>query len=162
MKAIYRAFCKVEEAIACAMFFSMVVLVLCSALARLINKPIAWSIDVAQLLLAWTCFIGADVAFRRGKLVGLDLFTRKLPQKVQDFLTLVVQLLILLSLAIFIFYGVRLSIESWKRSFQTLTISYSFVTLSLPVASALMIITDVLKIKDTVLHLMGKPKPAAE
>lgn len=156
MKQIYRIFCKVEEAISCTLFFAMVVLVLCSALARLIGRPLAWSIDVAQLMLAWTCFLGADVAYRRGKLVGLDLFTRNLPKKIQELLTLIIQVIILVALVIFVIYGFNLSIESWERSFQTLTISYSFVTLSLPVSSILLIITDVLKIKDTLLILAGK------
>ncbi|SEU08109.1 TRAP transporter small permease [Enterocloster clostridioformis] len=150
MKTVYRNFCKWEEYLCCTMFFSMVVLVLCSAIARLINHPLAWSIDVAQLLLAWTCFIGADVAFRRDKLVGLDLFTRRLPQKVAQIISLVIRVIMFGALVIFIVYGVRLSIESWKRSFQTLTISYSFVTLSLPVASFLMSITAIIKIVDSV------------
>ena len=51
---------------------------------------------------------------------------------------------------IFIYYGVMLSIKSWKRSFQTLPISYSFVTIALPVMSTLMTLTNILKIIDKV------------
>ena len=51
---------------------------------------------------------------------------------------------------IFIYYGVMLSIKSWKRSFQTLPISYSFITIALPVMSALMTLTNILKITDKV------------
>ncbi len=155
MKTLYRAFCRAEEGLSCAMFFAMVVLVLCSALARLLNHPLAWSIDIAQLLLAWTCFLGADVAFRDNKLIGLDLFTRNLPGKVQKTLTLLIRIIMLIALLIFIYYGIRLSIESRKRFFQTLPISYSFVTLSLPVSSALMCITALTKIRESVLSLGG-------
>ena len=158
MKKFYRLFCRGEEVLGCTLFFMMVVLVMCSALARLVKHPISWSIDVAQLLLAWTCFLGADVAFRRNKLVGLDLFTRKLPEKVQKAVTLVIQVIMLGALVIFIVYGLRLSVESWKRSFQTLTISYSFVTLSLPVSSVLMSITALLKIKESVSQLVEAKK----
>ena len=158
MKKFYRLFCRGEEVLSCTLFFMMVVLVMCSALARLVKHPISWSIDVAQLLLAWTCFLGADVAFRRNKLVGLDLFTRKLPEKVQKAVTLVIQVIMLGALVIFIVYGLRLSVESWKRSFQTLTISYSFVTFSLPVSSVLMSITALLKIKESVSQLVEAKK----
>ena len=158
MKKFYRLFCRGEEVLSCTLFFMMVVLVMCSALARLVKHPISWSIDVAQLLLAWTCFLGADVAFRRNKLVGLDLFTRKLPEKVQKAVTRVIQGIMLGALVIFIVYGLRLSVESWKRSFQTLTISYSFVTLSLPVSSVLMSITALLKIKESVSQLVEAKK----
>ena len=158
MKKFYRLFCRGEEVLSCTLFFMMVMLVMCSALARLVKHPISWRIDVAQLLLAWTCFLGADVAFRRNKLVGLDLFTRKLPEKVQKAVTLVIQVIMLGALVIFIVYGLRLSVESWKRSFQTLTISYSFVTLSLPVSSVLMSITALLKIKESVSQLVEAKK----
>lgn len=150
MKAAYRTFCKMEEMLSCGMFFSMVALVLCSALARLLNHPLPWSIDVAQLLLAWTCFVGADVAFRGNKLMGLDLFTRSLPKKVQRVLELIVRVIMLIALIVFIIYGLRLSYESRMRFFQTLPISYSFVTLSLPVASVFMSITALIKIMETV------------
>ena len=42
----------------------------------------------------------------------------------------------------FVYFGISLSIRNWDRDFQTLSfMSYSAVTLSLPVASALMIIS---------------------
>lgn len=162
MKKLYRNFCKIEEFISCAFFFSMVLLVFLSAIARLLQHPLVWSIDVSQLLLAWTAFLGADVAFRRGKLVGLDLFTRKLPEKLQDVLILINQILILVAFIIFIIYGFRLSMDSWKRAFQTLPISYSFVTLSLPVSSIFMAITDVLKIRETMNRLLGRNRLETE
>ena len=156
MKKLYRGFCKLEEIISCVFFFSMVLLVFLSAIARLIQHPLAWSIDVSQLLLAWTAFLGADVAFRRGKLVGLDLLTRKMPHRVQDGLTLVIQVLILIAFIIFIIFGFRLSADSWKRAFQTLPISYSYVTLSLPVSSVFMTVTAILKIRETMKRLTGR------
>lgn len=146
MKAVYRTFCKIEEFISCVMFFSMTALVLCSALARLVDHPLSWSIDVAQILLAWTCFIGADVAYREKKLVGLDLFTRNFSMKVRQLIELLIQILVLAALVIFIFVGIKLSYESRMRFFQTLPVSYSLVTLSLPVSSMLMCVTAVIRI----------------
>lgn len=146
MKAVYRTFCKIEEFISCVMFFSMTALVLCSALARLVDHPLSWSIDVAQILLAWTCFIGADVAYREKKLVGLELFTRNFSMKVRQLIELLIQILVLAALVIFIFVGIKLSYESRMRFFQTLPVSYSLVTLSLPVSSMLMCVTAVIRI----------------
>ena len=128
----------------------MVALVFSSAIARGIGKPLAWSLDVAQLLLCWTSLVGADVAFRHDKFIGLNLFTRKMPVKVQKVLEIVVLVLMQVAFCIFIYYGVMLSIKSWKRSFQTLPISYSFVTIALPVMSTLMTLTNILKIIDKV------------
>ena len=57
---------------------------------------------------------------------------------------------------IFIIFGFRLSADSWKRAFQTLPISYSYVTLSLPVSSVFMTVTAILKIRETVKRLTGR------
>ncbi len=152
LKKIYRVYCEVEEALFSFLFAVMVALVFCSAIARGIGKPLVWSLDVAQLLLCWTSLVGADVAFRHDKFIGLDLVTRKLPPKVQRILEIVVLLLMQVAFIIFINWGVRLSIKSWKRAFQTLPISYSFVTIALPVMSILMTLTNILKIKDKVQH----------
>ena len=150
VKKVYNAYCKAEEYLFSFLFAVMVALVFSSAIARGIGKPLAWSLDVAQLLLCWTSLVGADVAFRYNKFIGLDLFTRKMPVKVQKVLEIVVLVLMQVAFCIFIYYGVMLSIKSWKRSFQTLPISYSFVTIALPVMSTLMTLTNILKITDKV------------
>ena len=150
MKRIYQGYCKAEDFIFSFLFAVMVALVFCSAIARGIGHPLAWSLDLAQLLLCWTSLVGADVAFRHDKFIGLDLFTRKLPVKAQKVLEIVVLVLMQVAFVIFIWFGVRLSIQSWKRSFQTLPISYSYVTIALPVMSILMTLTNVLKITDKV------------
>lgn len=150
MKKVYNAYCKAEEFLFSFLFAVMVALVFSSAIARGIGKPLAWSLDVAQLLLCWTSLVGADVAFRHDKFIGLDLFTRKMPVKVQKVLEIVVLVLMQVAFCIFIYYGVMLSIKSWNRSFQTLPISYSFITIALPVMSTLMTLTNILKIIDKV------------
>lgn len=150
MKKVYNAYCKAEEFLFSFLFAVMVALVFSSAIARGIGKPLAWSLDVTQLLLCWTSLVGADVAFRHDKFIGLDLFTRKMPVKVQKVLEIVVLVLMQVAFCIFIYYGVMLSIKSWKRSFQTLPISYSFITIALPVMSTLMTLTNILKIIDKV------------
>lgn len=67
MKKLYSGFCKLEETICCIGFLIMIGLVFLSAVARTAGHPLAWSIDVSQLLLCWTTLIGADIAFRYKK-----------------------------------------------------------------------------------------------
>lgn len=162
MKAFYRGFCKAQENLFSFLFAAMVALVFLSALARGLGHPLAWSLDVAQLLLCWTSLVGADVAFREGKFIGLDLVTRRLPIKIQKILEIVVLVLILGALAIFAVYGTSLSIASWKRSFQSLPISYSFITIALPVMSVCMGITAVLRVIDRVKNFKANCAPEVE
>lgn len=146
IKALYQGFCRIEEALCNIGFAGMVMFVFLSAIARNVGHPLAWSLDVAQLMLCWVTLIGADVAFRHGKFMGLDLLTRKFSVKIQRILELLVDVIILITLIIFIVYGFKLTVDSWKRSFQTLKLSYSFVTMALPVMSVLMSVSVVLDI----------------
>lgn len=146
MKKFYQRFCWMEETICCCGFLLMIGLVFLSAVARTAGHPLAWSIDISQLLLCWTTLIGADIAFRKKKILGLDLFVKKLPVPAQRALGIFLDIVIEIALLIFIYYGTNLSIESWKRSFQTLKLSYSYVTMALPVMSVLMSISVIVDI----------------
>ena len=141
MKKFYAAFCRVEEFICNVGFVLMVAFVFSSAIARGINHPIAWSIDFAQLLLCWVTLLGADVAYRHGRFLGLDLITRKLPLKARRVIDIIIDIIILIMMVILAIYGTRLAIANWTRTFQTLPISYSTVTLALPVTCFLLFIT---------------------
>ncbi len=147
MKKIYKLYCKIEETLVGITFVSIVVLIFSAAFFRQFDMPIVWADDIAKFLFSWTAFLGADVAMRYSRLVGVDILVRKLPRKTAKIIQLIVFALIIILLASFVFYGTRLSIESVDRSFQTLSnISYSIVTASLPVASLLMILTASLKV----------------
>jgi len=84
---------------------------------------------------------------RYSRLVGVDILVKKLPPKIAKIVQILVFGIIISLLMSFVYYGIKLSIESADRSFQTLSkFSYSIVTVSLPVSSALMILTASLKI----------------
>lgn len=135
----YQKFCQIEIFISAVLFMVIIVLVFTAALFRKFSIPIQWSIDVSQLAFAWLAFLGADIALRKGSLVGVALLTDKLPTKIQFILKCICYVLMLFLVFIFIRYGFVLAIQNWNRAFQTLPVSYSFVTLSLPVAAILMV-----------------------
>ncbi len=148
MRKFYRTFCKCEEVFVGTIFVSIVALVFIAAFFRQFSRPIVWADDVAKLLFSWAAFLGADVAMRHSRLVGVDIIVKKLPRKVAKVVQVFVFFLIVLLLASFVFYGTKLTIEGFDRSFQTLSnVSYSYVTVSLPVSSALMIITASTKVQ---------------
>ena len=125
----------------------LVLLVFLSAILRLFRVSMAWNIDMALLLLAWTAFLGADIAWRSGQLVGVDLVIRKLPPLFQKIIQLAVYCIIGSALVIIIIYGIRLSWTDRVRKFQSLPIPYSLVTLSLVTAACSMLLSTFLKIR---------------
>jgi len=156
IRNVYKYFCKVEVALCCVGFIALVSMVFLSAFLRFFRVSMAWNIDVAMLLLAWTAFLGADIAYRSGQLVGMDILVRNFPQKAQLIVQILVFLVILAALCIIVYFGIRLAYFDRLRRFQSLPIPFSIVTLSIVVASASMAISTVIKIKDRVIELFRK------
>lgn len=159
MKKIYDAFCNIEELICGAILCIIVALAFITAIARCVSHPISWTVEISQFFLSWLAFLGADMALRHGRVLGVDLLTRKLPEKAQAAIRLATDLLILLVLISFVKYGIELCLSNYKRSFQTVGISYSWATASLPFASVVMSITIIMEMILQVKILMGKNEP---
>ncbi|MDC7230434.1 MAG: TRAP transporter small permease subunit [Sphaerochaetaceae bacterium] len=130
-----------EVYIAASLFVLIVILVFISALSRKIGLPIQWTMDITKLCFAWLAFLSGDIALRSGVLPGIDMLVIKLPPKLQVLLTYTAKLFMFMLLAFFVYYGFKLASSNVKRTFQTLHISYSFVTMSLPVCSVLMMMS---------------------
>ncbi|WP_083258428.1 TRAP transporter small permease [Cellulosilyticum sp. I15G10I2] len=143
---------KVEMFIGVMFIIGIVGLVFIAALIRWVGHPVAWSIDVAQLLFGWVVFLGADVALKNDSHIGVDMFVNKFPFKVRKLIKTINSIVICAFLIIVIVYGVQLSIENYQRLFNTLKLSYSYATLSVPVGSALMFLTMCDKLKKTIME----------
>lgn len=146
MKLLYKYFCKFEELIVQVFIGAIVALVFLSAIFRALKHPINWAIDLSLLLFAWTVFLGADMALRNIDLVNVDLILNKLPPIIHKGFIIFWQALIIIFLAALAWYGVPLALESSKRLFQTLGISYSWATISVPIGSILMMISTSIKL----------------
>ena len=139
---------KAEVWIAGTLLVLMVLLVLLGGIARFLHVPMNWTIDAATCAFAWATFLCADIAWRRGALMSVDLLTRRLPIAIQKGLVMLNYLLIALFLVFLVVAGGWLCWTSWARSFRGIPwISYSWVTLSLPVGGVLLLITTGLKIR---------------
>lgn len=147
MKRIYDSIGKLELIITKASLGALTLLVFASAIARTIKHPIAWAVDAATFLFAWCVFLSGDIALRNDKLVSIDLFTKKLPKKAKFCLKIFNDLLIIVFLIMLIGYGFKLSYTTRLRTFQGIPgFSYTWVTLSVPAGSMLMLMTTIKKI----------------
>lgn len=157
MRKIYYKMCAIEEFFCGGALFFIVVLVFISAILRLAGMPIQWVMDISQLLFAWIAFTGMDIALRKSGVMGINLVTRNFPDKVQKIIKVIINLVIIMFLISLVYFGLILAIEGKSRTYQTLGISYSWATLSLPVCSIMMVLTI---LRDVVLtiteHKTGK------
>lgn len=135
---------RIEAAVAGTFLVVMVALIFAGGIARLLHHPLNWTTDVATCLFAWACFLCADVAWRRGTLMSVDLLTVHLPPGVRKAVDWCNLAIIALFLVFLIVSGLWLSYVSSARTFQGIPgISYSWVTMSLPVGAALLLVTTV-------------------
>jgi TRAP-type transport system small permease protein len=138
---------KAEAVVAGSFLILMVVLIFVGGLARLAHVPLNWTIDLATCLFAWACFLAADIAWRKNSLMAIEVVTDRLPERVQAAFRMLNYALIAAFLVYLVVYGGYLSWISRGRSFQGIPgVSYSWVTMSLPVGAALMLLTTVRKV----------------
>ncbi|MDR0706600.1 MAG: TRAP transporter small permease subunit [Treponema sp.] len=156
MRKIYRALCKAEVVMCGVGFIFLVAFVFLSAILRFFRISVSWNIDLAMFLLAWTAFLGADIAWRSGQLVGVDLITRRLPRNVQKIIEILLYCVVLSALSLIVVFGVRLAITERLRTYQSIPIPYSFMTISLVVAGLSMIFSTILKIRRRIINFNKK------
>jgi TRAP-type transport system small permease protein len=139
---------KLEVAIAGTFLVLMVLLIFTGGVARSLHYPLNWTGDAATCLFAWACFLCADIAWRNNSLMSIDLVTDRLPERLQFCLRMLNYALITIFLVYLVAMGLYLSWISRIRSFQGIpAISYSWVTLSLPVGAILLLITTARKVR---------------
>ncbi|MTI62048.1 MAG: TRAP transporter small permease [Firmicutes bacterium] len=131
----------IEEIIVCLGLSILILLVFLAASLRWFGIDMSWSVDFAQLTFSWVCFIGADLAMRRKRHMGVDLLVNKFSLPIQNTIYLCNSVLIMFFLIFVFYYGINLSIINFQRTFNTLPISYSFVTISAPIGALLMLYT---------------------
>ena len=149
MSKLYERVCAAEAFVAAAFLVFMVLLIFLGGVLRMLGHPINWSGDFATAFFAWACFLAADIAWRRNSLMSIRVLTERLPPAIQSGLRLLNYAIISTFLIYLIVMGAHLSWISRVRSFQGIPeISYSWVTMSLPVGWLLLLITTILKVRD--------------
>jgi TRAP-type transport system small permease protein len=162
MRKLYHAICKLEVIICGAGFILLVALVFLSAILRFFRVSMAWNIDMALFLLSWTAFLGADIAWRSGRLVGVDILTSRFPKAMQKIVQILIYFVIFAALVIIVVYGTRLAWIERVRRFQSIPMPYSLVTMSLVTAALSMSVSTILKIRRCVMDFKCSEKEAAE
>ena len=149
LREFHRRLGKVEAVVAGIFLIVMVGLIFFGGLARLMARPQNWTIDVATCLFAWSCFLCADLAWRKNSLMSIELVTARLREPARRILMLVNYAIITVFLIYIIYAGTWLSWISRARSFQGIPgVSYSWVTMSLPVGALFLLLTTAIKMLD--------------
>lgn len=127
-----RRLAQIEFAVATAILATITVLVFVAAVMRFFGRPLIWSVDMAQLLFIWLCFLGAARALREKGHLGVDIFIRHLPHRPRLVVETVVALVILAFLLVLAFEGAHLTWLNRQRNYGDSGLPYALVTIAVP------------------------------
>lgn len=123
---------QIEFAIAGGILALITLMVFAAAVMRFFGHPLIWSVDLAQLLFIWLCFLGAARAMREKGHLGVDILIRKLPYLPRLIVETVVTLLVLGFLIVLAIEGTKLTMLNSQRVYGDSGLSYGFVTIAVP------------------------------
>ena len=148
MNKKWELFYKIEEYVAAFLLLGATLVIFFAAVFRSFDRPLNWSLDIALFLFAWSVFLSAEVAMRKGNLVNVDFLVQRFPQSVQRVLGIIIYLIIFVFLGTLTGFGLYLSYVTRARAFQGIpTFSYTWITLSVPVGCSLCMINCVRMIR---------------
>ena len=128
---------QIELAI-CVVLLAMITgLVFVASVMRFFGHPLVWSVDLAQLLFIWVCFLGADKAMREKSHLGMEVPVKYLPYKYHLWVEMVCSVIVLAFLAVLAVKGYELTLLNVERTFGDSELSYAWVTAAVPVGCVL-------------------------
>ena len=144
-----------EEIVASLLFALTLALVCTNVFTRYVLRTgIPWSEEFATGCFVWTAFIGAAACYKRRQHMGVDVIVKRLPQKAQNVVAIVVDVLMLILCAYLFYIGCLYIKASYTKPTALLGISSAVFSVSLPVAffdmtiwSAVFIVRDLKCIK---------------
>jgi TRAP-type C4-dicarboxylate transport system permease small subunit len=148
MNKRWQIFYKFEEYTAAVLLLGATLVIFFAAVFRSFDRPLNWSLDIALFLFAWSVFLSAEVAMRKGNLVNVEFLVQRFPQSVQRVLGILIYITIFVFLGTLVGFGIYLSYVTRARAFQGIpTFSYTWITLSVPVGGSLCMINCVRMIR---------------
>jgi TRAP-type transport system small permease protein len=111
-----------------------------------LNSSVPWADELPALALIWLTFLGAAVLSRHNENLSFDGVSAALPESVQRGLEVFNSVLILIFLAVLVYYGWQLTALTWSRPTVTLPFSMGLVRLIVPVSGLLMMMVYLIRI----------------
>lgn len=131
--ALQDGFSRIEFAIGMTLLAVITGLVFVAAVMRFVGNPLIWSVDMAQLLFIWLCFLGACRAMRQRAHLGVDFAVRWLPFKGRLLVETALAAVVTVFLLTLSWQGYLLTVLNMERIFGDSGLSYAFVTSAVPV-----------------------------
>lgn len=141
LKTLQRIERAVDAVIVPLVFGAMVALITVITLqivSRVFFSAVGWTEEVARFLLIWITFLGATLAFQRGRHIAVTFVVDALPARLRQVARVVAVLVALGFLIALIVIGYRyMQVQSYQKS-PSLRLSMTYVYAIIPLCGALM------------------------
>lgn len=128
------------ENVTIGLFALLCIVVFGEVVARyLFNHPFFWSDEVTVYAFTWVAFLGAALALRDTRHIGISFFVEKLPPGGQGVLGILADVIVLTFLGLFLVQSAKFCRMNHTVNSISLQIPLSLVSASLVVMNALMI-----------------------
>lgn len=146
----------IEKAISILLGF-MIISLFAQVVSRyLLNFPIMWTDEIGRYTYIWIVYLGSAVAFKKGNHLIVDVFTQKMPNKIQNHLRLFFNIVIILFLFLVFLYGVQYAMNNMGNpAYSTNIINLGVAYASIPVGSLFMII-NIIRVVSEEIKIKGK------
>lgn len=130
----------VEDIIGAGLLATMLVAVAASVFFRyVLNRPFAWTEEVALALFVWLVFVGSAAVIKSGNPVVVDILFVKLPKNLQRDVLIAVDVIVILVLAAIAWLGWEYALSGWDVYTLALKMPRFWTYLAVPVGAVLMI-----------------------
>jgi C4-dicarboxylate transporter, DctQ subunit len=120
---------------------AMSIIVLLQVFFRfVIYIPFPWSEESARYLMVWMGMVGAAVAMRHGRHIGVTVLIERLPPRVSRFLSPIIGLSMVVFLAVMAKEGFRLAVKNAAQYSPAMNLPMLIPYLAIPIGAALMIL----------------------
>ena len=96
---------------------------------------IGWAEEVSRFLMIWVTFLGAGLALREGRHVAIDVLQDLLSERARRALRMALGVMILLFLALLVFYGIKFVIFGWNKETMVTQIPRGIPYLAVPLGA---------------------------
>ncbi|MGL5722218.1 MAG: TRAP transporter small permease [Brevinema sp.] len=140
MKGIKNFLSNIELYIAMITISVTTVIVILNVIFRYIfSIQFIWLEEISLGCFIWTVYLGAVVAYKRGRLIGVDFLLQVLPKGSRIFLELATALLMVVANAVLLIFSISYARQSGKVT-AALEISYIYINIALVISFVLMLI----------------------
>jgi TRAP-type C4-dicarboxylate transport system permease small subunit len=141
MRVLRWLYANLLEWIVGLLLLAIVLITLWQVFSRYImDAPVTWSDEVAQLLLVWATFLGSAVGIKRNSHLRIDFVATSLPVSAQRFAVLFVNALILIVAVCMVVYGWDFYLKTGNDTSTSLGFSRNLFYLPIPISGLLMVL----------------------